>query len=381
MHYALQREFMPLVSQVWYDPNADRMEVFLVSDEPVAIEDAKVVITLRRILYGAQSEDDCKTGRPSAVAKTWTLDNVAVPAAASSRVWSMAADDVLAAVGEGEEACTRTRCYLTAEVEARYPEAGGEAVAVALAEAGRARADAQAQAKKAAEALKTLEAEVSSGRKTAKNAAKSVQQATEALKAAEAAVAALPQPRLAANAARPRLLKSEGEAFFTYWKGLDYMPEAYLNYNPLRFVSKAKAARALASGGIAVPDAASDPFSDDRVDNRTVAIELKEARGATAVLVTLDAGKYAGHFSENGFTLHAAGDGIDGRSCEEGGKLKTVFFHADEPIADLADFDNQLGVTSLFEQQPILVEELAPVDGAPAPPPPHNAPEGDTPVG
>jgi hypothetical protein len=363
MHYALKKEFEPLVAQVWFDPTSDRMEVFAVSDEPVAAEDAKLKITLRRILYGAQSSEEClssKSGRPSAIAKVWELDNVRVPAAASARVWSMAADELLSQA----EGCTRELCYVTAEIEAAYPEAGGEAALRALAEA----------------------AKVAGGDKK---------------EAAASAASAASGPLVAAGTPRPRVLKSEGEAFFRYWRDLDFMPEAYINYAPLKFLgdedTEEEAAKKIprpttirAKKGLDADEekatpakpAAASPAAPQKGDNRTVVIDLKEVFGATAVLVTLDT-PVPGHFSENGFTLHSSGDGVDSRSCEEGGATKRVLFHADQPIESLEAFDNGLTITSLFDYQPIVAEELAKDESAApgAPPAPPEAPEGDTPVG
>jgi hypothetical protein len=374
MHYALKKEFEPLVAQVWFDPVSDRIEVFAVSDEPVAAEDAKLKITLRRILYGAQSSEEClssKSGRPSAIAKVWELDNVRVPAAASARVWSMSADELLSQAG----GCTRELCYVTAEIEAAYPEAGGEAALRALAEAAKV-------------------AKVGGDKNSNKEAS-----------------AAAAGPLVAAGTARPRVLKSEGEAFFRYWRDLDFMPEAYINYAPLKFLgdedTEEEAAKkipkptrmitakkgldatedegeSVASTAKHTAAAAAAAAAPAKGDNRTVVIDLKEAYGATAVLVTLDT-PVPGHFSENHFTLHSEGNGVDGRSCEDGGKTKRVLFHADEPILSLEAFDNGLTITSLFDYQPIVAEELADTSsnstspgGPPAPP---AAPEGDTPVG
>ena len=390
MHYALKREFAPLAAQVWLDPSSDRVEVFAVSDEPVASEDARLVVTARRILYGAQDKDQCaEAGRGAAVAKAWTVDGVRVPAAASARVWSMGADELLAQA----PGCTRETCYVTAELEASYPEAGGEAALRALA------ADAVAAAAKKKKEART-------GKEDGGGAS------------AAAAAAAAAGPVLAAGAPRPRVLRSEGEAFFRYWKDLDFMPEAYVDYAPLRFLgadesskgiggkntssaamvrAKKEAADAessLLGGGraAAAADAANASASANatarvlsastqagKVDNRTVVIDLKEAYGATAVLVTLDT-PVPGHFSDNYFTLHAAGDGADAGACGRA-PTKRVFFYADEPIASLEEFDNDFYITSLFDYQPIVAEQLA--DDAHngnenGPPPP---PEGDTPVG
>jgi hypothetical protein len=125
MHYALKNEFKPLVAQAFYDRVSDRMEVFSVSDEPVAGKDAKLTVTVRRLLAGAEpgSEGASCAARASAVAKVWTLDNVHVPAAASARIWDMSADDIIAA----SPGCTRGSCYITATLEASYPEMGNVA--------------------------------------------------------------------------------------------------------------------------------------------------------------------------------------------------------------------------------------------------------------
>lgn len=125
MHYALKKEFAPLVAQAFYDRISDRMEVFAVSDEPVSAKNGKLTITVRRLLPGveraSESEASACAQRGGAVAKVFEVSNVEIPAAGAARVWDMAADDILAAA----PGCTRRSCYLTAELTAAYPAMGG----------------------------------------------------------------------------------------------------------------------------------------------------------------------------------------------------------------------------------------------------------------
>jgi len=119
MHYALKREFASLATQAFYDRTSDVMEVFAVSDEPVAGKDAQLVVTVHRLLAGAKGDGAC-AARPAAVAKTFRVSGVQVPAAAAARVWSMPADELLAQA----PGCTRGSCYVTAKLTASYPALG-----------------------------------------------------------------------------------------------------------------------------------------------------------------------------------------------------------------------------------------------------------------
>jgi len=50
LNYAIKRQFAPLVAQVVYDARRQNVEVFYVSDEVADVDDAKLVVTVRRVL-------------------------------------------------------------------------------------------------------------------------------------------------------------------------------------------------------------------------------------------------------------------------------------------------------------------------------------------
>jgi hypothetical protein len=185
MHYALKREFAPLVAQAFYDRVSDRVEVFAVSDEPVSSGDGELTVTVRRVLPGVvaggggggNATDGAKAApgaaaaaaaacaaRPSAVAKVLKVSGVKIPAAGAARVWDAPVDALLAE----SPGCTRRSCYVTAELRASYPALG-------------------------------------SGGGDAAEASK-----------------------------RERVLSSTGEAFFGYWKEMDAMPRAEIGASAFR---------------------------------------------------------------------------------------------------------------------------------------------------
>jgi len=117
------------VVQVVPDRNTNQLDVFYVSDEVADVADAKLTVTVRRVMGPVSSSSSSSSSDPSlplcasdddAVAASWTVGGVAINGSSAGRAWSKSMDDVL----KEASGCTKRNCYVTAELEARYPEVG-----------------------------------------------------------------------------------------------------------------------------------------------------------------------------------------------------------------------------------------------------------------
>jgi beta-mannosidase len=165
LSYIIQKQFAPLVVQVVTDSKTGSLDVFYVSDEVADVSDAKLKVAVRRVL-GPAAADEKKNNNGTecaadadAVAAQWTT-TVAINGSSSGRLWSKPIDDLL----RSAPGCSRSNCYVTAELEASYPEVG----------------------------------------------------------------VALPNGTIPLNAARDRTLTADGEAWLAYWKDAQPAPAAGL---------------------------------------------------------------------------------------------------------------------------------------------------------
>ena len=195
LNYAIKRQFAPLVVQVVPDTKTGQLDVFYVSDEVADVADGRLKVTVRRVLgpttegRGGAGDDGaaaaCATDA-DAVAAEWEVAGVAINGSSAGRAWSKPLDEVLRAA----PGCTPRNCYVTAELEADYPEVG----------------------------------------------------------------VALPGGAVPEGAKRGRALAAEGEAWLAYWKDAEPAPAAGLRASDFSQVSEREVAFVVrAEGGSTAP--------------------------------------------------------------------------------------------------------------------------------